>query len=90
MSNLLCSNGQLDLLIDRPEQIEWREITAAEATLHDRQNAITPVLKKRMQRQARAPKPDTHQSFPIIQFFNLKSQISKGITSLSASVANCS
>ncbi|MBW3587331.1 MAG: hypothetical protein KY448_16265, partial [Cyanobacteria bacterium 0813] len=46
MSNLLCSNGQLDLLIDRPEQIELREITAAEATLHDRENAITPVKKK--------------------------------------------
>ncbi|MDP8934749.1 MAG: hypothetical protein M3N42_11580 [Cyanobacteriota bacterium] len=46
MSNLLCYNGQLDLLIDRPEQIQLREITAAEATLHDRQNAITPVKKK--------------------------------------------
>ncbi|MBD1811190.1 hypothetical protein NDA07_05400 [Microcoleus vaginatus DQ-U2] len=74
MSNLLCYNGQLDLLIDRPEQIELKEITAAEATVHDRQNAITPV-KKRIQQQARAPKPDSHQSFPILQFFNLKSKI---------------
>ncbi|MBD1828550.1 hypothetical protein NDI47_22105 [Microcoleus vaginatus GB1-A2] len=65
MSNLLCSNGQLDLLIDRPEQIELREITAAEATLHDRQNAITPVKKKECKAKSTIPTPIVISHYPL-------------------------
>ena len=71
---LVGSNGQLDWLIDRPNRYNWEKLrlrkqhcTIGKTPLHQ--------FKERMQLSARDPNPDTHQSFLILQFFNLKSQI---------------
>ena len=71
---LVGSNGQLDLLIDRPNRYNWEKLR-----LRKQHCTIgkTPLqqFKKRMQLSARYPNSDSHQSFPILQFINLKSQI---------------
>ena len=67
---LVGSKGQLDLLIDRQNRYNWEKLplpkqhcTIGKTPLHQ--------FKKRMQLSAREPNPDSHQSFPILQFFNL-------------------
>ena len=71
---LVGSKGQLDLFIDRPNRYNWGKLrlqkqhyTIGKTPLHQ--------FKERMQLSARDFNPHTHQSFPILQFFNLKSQI---------------